>query len=47
MRALDNGDFDCILVEARPDTIPWQPIRDRLCRAAGRTAEGGPTDILH
>lgn len=35
MRMLDNGDYDCILAEAPPDTSPWQAIRDRLCRAAG------------
>lgn len=47
MRALDNGDFDCILVEAPPDSIPWQAIRDRLYRAAGRTVAGGIHNIRH
>ncbi len=35
MRVLDNGDFDCILADAPPDTPPWQAVRDRLYRAAG------------
>jgi len=35
MRVLDNGDYDCILADAPPDTQPWQAIRDRLHRAAG------------
>jgi len=47
MRALDKGDFDCILVEAPPDTTPWQAIRDRLYRAAGRTEAGGIHNIRH
>jgi L-threonylcarbamoyladenylate synthase len=35
MRVLDNGDYDCILADAPPDTLPWQAVRDRLHRAAG------------
>jgi L-threonylcarbamoyladenylate synthase len=35
MRGLDNGDYDCILADAPPDTPPWQAVRDRLYRAAG------------
>lgn len=39
LRRLDIDGYDKILIEAVPETEPWQAVRDRLCRAAHPTTK--------
>ena len=43
IRMLDSGGHDAILVEMPPQTEAWLAVNDRLCRAAGASAEGAPS----
>ena len=35
LRLLDNQHFKRIIIEAVPETLEWEAIRDRLCKASG------------
>lgn len=36
LRELDNQHFNCIVIEAVPESAEWEAIRDRLRKASGR-----------